>query len=142
DVLREPVRGVVLAQSVALLRRDHRLVENFHYVVVHLAPGEARGATRERANESLAARHLNGPIKEIGLDDIADLCLLEQSPGAERRRRQLWVGYVIADDGVRDRLGGQNEKSVVHEQLVGVRKSGAQRRRQKSSPQLALELDG
>jgi hypothetical protein len=86
DGLGQLVWGVVFAEAVALLGIDDRFIKHLHHVVLDVLPSEAGQAAGQSANEGIATGDINGPVKEVRLDDPADLGLGKQPPGEQRGR--------------------------------------------------------
>lgn len=138
-VLGEPVGRVVLAEPLACLDADDRLVQHLEDVVVDDAPVEPREPPRQRADVGLAAGDLERPVEEVLLDDAEDLRRLEALAAQQGRRDER--GDVEAEDGVGDHLRRVDQQGVLEEERVRVLELGPEGGPQELRPELALEPD-
>ena len=142
----QPVRGVVLAQMAAFVRRYDRLIQDRSDVVGRLLPVEPGDPAGEGLEHGEAA-DLRGPSEEVGLHDALQSRLVSEVAAVEE------VGGVglgqLVDVAAEGRLhhhandGGQvgmADEQVVH--LGGIGGYFAQGGREQILPQLPLDLDG
>ena len=68
----QPVRGVVLAQVVPLVRVDQAFVQDLQHVGLDVAQAEAGGALGDLSHQVGAGGQAERPVEEIRLDRAQD----------------------------------------------------------------------
>jgi len=134
--------GVVLAEVLALLGPDDRLVENLEDVVLDAGPVEPGDPASEVPDELLAARGLCDPVEEVGLHDAGDLDLGEVLPGEKALRARLFARLpdVEPDHDVGDQLRHDDEVCVLQEEVVVVLECRTEGGGQQAGPKHPLDL--
>lgn len=111
----QPSGGVILAETVALLAINQRLVQCLHHVTLDLSKAEAADMGHNTSDEFRAFRVGDDPVEEIALDRAVDACVRQSRP----RKKSSRLVLVQPEDGEGDAFGDNDEIGVLKPQRVG-----------------------
>jgi hypothetical protein len=136
DSVGQPVRRVVLAELVAYLGAEHRLIEGFQDVVVGRRPVEAGNPSRHVGDQFVSAINSDHPVEEPCFSDSRNPHLSKTFAG-KKPARWLAGGHMQCRPG--DESGQDHEVGVFDEELVCTLELGPKSCAQQLRPQVSLE---